>query len=104
MIFALVEPYALRCMKKRPVRGKKKPSATTLARAFVVGFLRFCSTAIRDEKVRTLRIEGPVSLSAREAAIGVIIVLVSAVDRLSMAVICGADFGAYVLCIASGRA
>jgi len=90
-------------MKNRPVRGKKNPSATTLARALVVGFLRFCSTAMRDEKVRTFKTEGPVSLSAKEAAIGDIIVFISVVERLSMAVSWGALCEAYNWCIFSGR-
>lgn len=72
-------------MKKRPLRGKKKPSETILARALVVGFLRFDSTDRRELKVRILKMEGPVNLSAREAAMGAIIVFESWVDKESRA-------------------
>ena len=59
-----------RCIRQRPVRGKKKPSATIFARAFGMGFCRFFSTAMREEKVRTLRALGPENLSAASAAMG----------------------------------
>ena len=59
-----------RCIRQRPVRGRKKPSATIFARAFGMGFWRFFSTAMREEKVRTLRALGPVNLSAASAAMG----------------------------------
>ena len=69
--------YDWRCIRQRPVRGKKKPSATTLARAFGMGFCRFFSTAMREEKVRTLSALGPVNLSAASAAMGWIMVFSS---------------------------
>jgi len=73
-------------MKNRPVRGKKNPSETTLASWFAMGFLRFFSTDIREENVRILRICGPVSLSAKSAARGAIMVLERWVESLSTAV------------------
>ena len=66
--------YDWRCIRQRPVRGKKKPSATTLARAFGMGFCRLFSTAMREENVRTLSALGPVNLSAASAAMGWIMV------------------------------
>ena len=86
MIFAADEaPKVLRCKEKRPVSGKKKPVETTWARALVVGFFREASTAMRLEKVRILRMEGPVSLSARGVAMGAIMVLERVVVRVSRA-------------------
>lgn len=73
-----------RCICQRPVRGKKKPSATTLARAFAMGFCRVFSTAMREENVRTLRALGPDILSAASAAMGWIMLFSS---RLVMAFI-----------------
>lgn len=72
-------------IRKRAVRGKKKEVATRGARALVVGLAREDSTAMRVEKVRTLSRSGPVALSAREAARGVMKVLVSCVVRESIA-------------------
>ena len=60
-------------MRQRPVRGKKKPSATILARALGMGFERLASTWIREEKVRILRALGPERLSAARRAMGWII-------------------------------
>lgn len=53
-ITAAEDEEARRWREKRPVRGKKKPSATTLARLLVVGFERLDSTAMRVENVREL--------------------------------------------------
>ena len=68
-----------------------------------MGFLRLFSTAIRVEKVRTLRMEGPASLSASDAAMGAIIVLISWVERSSTMESEGVE-GAYSLCIFPGSA
>lgn len=57
-------------MRQRPVRGRKKASARIFARAFGMGFCRFFSTAMRDEKVRTLSMSGPERRSAASIAIG----------------------------------
>lgn len=54
----------------RPIKGKKKPSATTLARALGMGFVRRFSTSMREEKVRTFKAEGPESDSRACRAIG----------------------------------
>ena len=55
------------------MRGKKKPSATILARELVMGFLRFFSTSMREENVRIFRALGPERVSAAERARGCII-------------------------------
>ena len=47
-----------------------------------MGFWRFFSTDMREEKVRIFRALGPVSLSAAEAARGWIIVCSSWVDKV----------------------
>ena len=71
MMMREVEAYNdERWIRQRPVRGKKKPSATIFARAFGMGFCRFFSTAMREEKVRILRALGPEILSAASAAMG----------------------------------
>lgn len=57
-------------MRHRPVRGRKNPSATIFARALGIGFCRFFSTAMREEKVRTLSALGPANLSAADRAMG----------------------------------
>lgn len=57
-------------MLKRPVKGKKNPSATTLARAFGMGLTRFFSTSMRDENVRILSTLGPEKASAALRAMG----------------------------------
>ena len=49
-----------------------------------MGFCRFFSTAIREEKVRTLRALGPVNLSAASAAMGWIMAFSSWLDRASI--------------------
>lgn len=63
-------PWDWRWIRQWPVRGRKNPSATILARALGIGFVRLASTDMREEKVRILRALGPESLSAAEAAIG----------------------------------
>lgn len=62
---------------KRPLRGKKNPSAKTLWISFTLDFClcasrccRFFSTSIRDEKVRTLSALGPDTASAALVASG----------------------------------
>lgn len=62
--------WVWRWRRQRPVRGRKKASATILASALELGFGRFFSTAMRDEKVRILSVLGPESRSAADAAIG----------------------------------
>ncbi len=62
--------WVWRWMRQRLVRGRKKPLARTCASAFGIGFCRFFSTAMREEKVRTLRTSGPETLSAASKAIG----------------------------------
>lgn len=85
-------------IRQRPVNGKKKPSTTIFARALGIGFRRFFSTAMREEKVRTLRALGPVTLSAASAAMGWIMVRSSCWDMVSI----GAASRAYSLCNLSG--
>ena len=94
-----VSPNDCRWMRHRPVRGKKKPSATIFARALGIGFCRFFSTAMREEKVRTLRALGPVIWFAAEAAMGWIMVLSSWEDRAFI----GPASRAYILWSLSGR-
>ena len=62
-------PYACRFCHQRPVRGKKKPSATTLASGLGMTFFLF-STSMRDENVLTFKTLGPDILSAASRAIG----------------------------------
>jgi len=47
-----------------------------------VGFGRFCSTAMREEKVRIFRALGPVRWSAAVAAMGLIMIFSSWADRV----------------------
>lgn len=64
---------ALRCIENLPVKGKKKPSATILARLLVVGLERAFSTAMRVENVRddwSWRTEGPRDWEAMDSVIG----------------------------------
>ena len=58
-----------------------------------MGFCRFFSTAMREEKVRTLSALGPDNLSAASAAMGWIMVFSSRLDRRSI----GAASNAYSL-------
>src|SRR5690349_4999550 len=58
------------CSHQRPVRGKKKLSATICASALGMGFLRAASTSMRELKVRTLSTLGPLSVSAACEASG----------------------------------
>ena len=91
--------YVWRWIRQRPVRGKKNPSAAILAKALGIGFWRFCSTAMREEKVRTFSAFGPVIWSAADAAIGCIINFSSCEDKALV----GAASSAKALCNLSGR-